>query len=158
MDEPITAENKKQNGQKPPLSVGSIAGAILAGGGVGFAVALLLAWVAAPLFRSATVTELTVFLRVFLIVHVLCSAIAVYFFRRRSKETGSFPATIGGGILGGVVMLGMLFGSVSFSGVLTAGAEKIIFWPFCVLLLLTPPAVATLGFNLTRRYKGPPSS
>jgi hypothetical protein len=75
--------------------------------------------------------------------HTLGSAIGVYLVGNIGNETGSFLATLGGSILGGG--LGLTF--VFLSGELL---------PFP--LLVCPPIGATIGFNLTRRYKSPPTS
>ncbi len=75
----------------------------------------------------------------------LGSSIGVYLVGNIGNETGDFLATLGGGILGG------LAGIFIFTAIikdLDNGA----------VVLVGPPIGATIGFNLTRRYKSPPAS
>jgi len=81
------------------------------------------------------------------------STVGVYLLGSRGKQTGSFLLTLVGGFLGGLVILPMFF----FANLSTnefIGIEKIVLW---ALVLLIPPILAILGFNLRRRYKEPPS-
>ena len=50
----------------------------------------------------------------------------------------------------------MLIPVAFLSAALIVGVENIIRWTLWVLVSLIPPIFATLGFNLTRRYKEPP--
>ncbi|UCG57059.1 MAG: hypothetical protein JSU70_19615 [Phycisphaerales bacterium] len=157
MDESGAAEDKKQKRQKPPLSVGRIAREILAGTALGLA-ALLVAHVTATAFDDGGCFGVFGFLAMFVLVfpplNGLGSAVGVYFVGSRGKQTGSFPATLVGGFLGGLVAA-LLYLYASAAGNVMSGIEKIVLW---VLISLIPPILATLGFNLTRRYKQPPSS
>lgn len=166
MDESITAENKKQSRQKPPLSRRRIAGEILAGTATGFAIAVTVLYVTGirlvggrdytgSVGQLAAVGLLVTSIFVSAMVYGLASALGVYIVGSRGKQTGSFLATLGCGFLGGPVMLGMLYPALFLWHALIMGVEKVIVWAFCVLVLLTPPIMAALGFNLTRRYKRP---
>jgi hypothetical protein len=89
----------------------------------------------------------------------------------RGKQTGSFPATLGFRFLAGLLTILVLYVSVRLQIVLTTAqssnvlivglmveAQKIIRWVRWALILLLPPTGTMLCFNLTRRYKEPPSS
>jgi len=167
MNEPITAENKKQNRQKPPLSVGRIAGEILAGTTTGFVVALPVAYVTGIVVYIAFHEEKSCFGPVLTLVSILyvslmlygpASGVGVYLVGSRGTQTGSFLATLGFAFIGGLVMFVMLIPVLFLSAALIVGAENIVRWTLWVLISLIPPIFATLGFNLTRRYKQPPSS
>ena len=151
MSESINVENKKQNRQKPPLSVGRIACEILAGLALGL-VALLVVYVAD--IDLAGNGEDVVFLGIFFIffppLYVLGSVIGVYLVGNKGKQTGSFVATLGFGFLGGLFMTVVLFLFL----IMLIQAERILLAP----ALLFSPILATYGFNLRRRYKEPPSS
>jgi hypothetical protein len=148
MCESINIENKKQNRQKPPLSVGRIACEILAGTALGL-VALLLVYVAGIVLVEKGEYAVFGFLAIFFIffppLYVLGSAIGVYLVGNKGKQTGSFVATLGFGFLGGLFMTVVLF---LFLIVLTQ-AERVLLAP----VLLFSPILATYGFNLRRRYK-----
>jgi hypothetical protein len=161
MSESINVENKKQNRQKPPLSIGRIAGEILAGLALGF-VLLLVVYVTGSVLvgkvgpaESSGELEAILFLIMFTIVfsplYGFGSAVGVYLLGTRGKQTGSFLLTLAGGFVGAIVVLLPSF-SLFFSG------KVIVHLVPLLLLLLIPPGMATLGFNLTRRYKEPPSS
>ena len=63
-------------------------------------------------------------------------------------ETGSFPATLAGSILGSAVG----FGLITASGLITDEFGKRLFWhSLCATI------GATIGFNMTRRYKPSPA-
>ena len=87
-------------------------------------------------------------------VYGLGSAVGVYLVGSRGKQTGSFLLTLTCGFSGGLIMQAMLPLANYLSDVLIV----ILFWLLWPLVLLIPPILATLGFNLTRRYKQPPSS
>ncbi len=161
MSESVNIENKKQRRQKPPLSFGRIAGEILAGLALGF-VLLLVAYVTGSVLvgkvgpaESSGELEAILFLIMFTIVfsplYGFGSAVGVYLLGTRGKQTGSFLLTLAGGFVGALVVLLPSF-SLFFSG------KVIVHLVPLLLLLLFPPVLATLGFNLTRRYKEPPSS
>jgi len=78
-------------------------------------------------------------------------AVGVYFVGSRGKQTGSLLATLGGSLLGMFVMALLLFYiGAAEKYVVMLGREKIVLWP---LAFIAAPSVATLGFNLTRRYE-----
>lgn len=156
----INVENKKQNHQKPPLSRRRIAGEILAGTALGLVA--LLAWkhVAGTLLggdRTDNWVGLITFFLVSLMLYGPASAVGVYLVGTIGKETGSFPLTLGGAFAGVITMCVMLPLSLEVSGVLIVGVERIVSFAVFAFVLLIPPTMATLGFNLTRRYKKPPS-
>jgi hypothetical protein len=160
MSESINIENKKQNHQKPPLSVGRIACEILAGTVTGLVVALPLACVTGFLLVDedscfAAFGLLAIFAYVFPPLYGLGNTVGIYLVGTRGKQTGSFILTLAGGFLGGLLTLLML----SIGGNLSDELILIVFLLFWLLLvLLIPPILATIGFNLTRRYKEPPSA
>ena len=159
MDESINVENGKQAHQKPPLSIRRIAGEILAGTVTGLAVGLPVGPVTSIQFDNGGcfggLAALGMFSLLFPTLYGLGSAVGVYLVGRIGKQTGSFFATLGWGFLGGLVLVIMLFKVHSVE------------WLYCVpsvprgafapLVLLIPPLMATYAFNLTRRYKKPPS-
>jgi hypothetical protein len=162
MSESVNIENKKQNRQKPPLSVGRIVCEILAGAVAGFAVAFPLTYVTGIVLAGIDEKTGPVFIGLFFIVfpplYGLASAVGVYLVGSRGNQTGSFLPALGCGFLGGFFMKVMLPQVGHLSGVLIVGVEKIVLWTICVLVLLIPPIVTTFVFNLTRRHKEQPSS
>jgi hypothetical protein len=170
MSESINTENKKQNRQKPPLSVGRIAGEILAGTATGLVVALPLACVTGFLlvYEDLLVDEVSgfaafgflatfaaIFAYVFPPLYGLGSTVGVYLLGTRGKQTGSFILTLAGGFLGGLLTLLMISIGINLSDELIL-IVFLLFWSLLVLLI--PPILATIGFNRTRRYKEPPSA
>ena len=149
MDESINAANKKKVHQKPPLSVIRIVCEVLIGAGVGFLAGLAGAVVRLVLFPIASTdcfggnVIVTLFFT-FLWVYGPASAVIVYLIGSTGKQTGSFLATLACGVLGG---LGALVLLLSGMPVVAMDAD-----------LFISPILATLGFNLTRRYKEPPST
>ncbi len=79
----------------------------------------------------------------------LGSAWGVYMAGDTENQSGSFLATLGGSLLGIVVGVSLLH---------YAGDEGVIETIGGVLVWFSPPIGATIGFNLTRRYKSPPTS
>ncbi len=169
MDESKTAENNKQNGQKPPLSVGRIASEILAGtaAGLGIPVAVLaVCYVLGsnPPEDCFGVGGLVALVYAFLIippVYALGTVVGVYLVGSRGKQTGSFLLTLGGGFVGGLGMLMLLpFAFYLLTGSASIKNSDLIVQSIVLLafVLLFPPLMATLGFNWKRRYKEPPSS
>jgi predicted MFS family arabinose efflux permease len=162
MDESGNVENKEQSRQKPPLSLGRIIGEIFAGMASGLIVALPVAFVSGigaiiasdeevscfgPALTLAT--SVCVLVIVLLMLYGPACAIGVYLVGRTGKQTGSFLAALGGGFLAGPVILVMLYLACHLS-------EAMMVMLFCLLLilaLLISPILATLGFNLTCRYK-----
>ncbi len=173
MTESITAENKKQARQKPPLNVVRIAGEIIAGTATG-ATAAALAYLffygvgygvqIAGLDEEGCMPGLAILVIagiMYLVVplaHGLASAVGVYLVGSRGDQTGLFLATLGFGLIGGFVMLVVLVPAAFLSAALIVGVENIVRWALWVLVSFIPPIFATLGFNLTRGYKEPSSS
>ena len=122
MSESINKKNKKQNRQKPPLSLGRIACEILAGTATGLVVALPLACITASLLSGFLhVNEVsgfaalgvlakfaTIFAYVFPPLYGLGSTVGVYLVGTRGKQTGSFILTLAGGFLGGLLTFLMI--------------------------------------------------
>ncbi|UCF15197.1 MAG: hypothetical protein JSW59_17460 [Phycisphaerales bacterium] len=155
MYEPITVENNEQRPQKPPLSFVRIACQIVTGAGVGLAVALAVACLRRTVFTIAYTecfrlpSALGTFVFVFLAVYGVAIGVGVYLVGTVGDETGSFLLTLGCGLVGGPVIIGVLNALRSdwFYWVASAGCASV------PLLLLIPPLMVTLCFNLTRRYK-----
>ena len=154
MSESINIENKKQNRQKPPLSVGRIVGEILAGLALGL-VALLVLYVTGIVLigkgeqtgsigQLAALGFVAIFITVFPPLYGYGSAVGVRLLGSRGNQTGSFLLTLAGGFVGGLVVVVILLMEPGFL-------------MLCSTLLI-PPVLATCGFNLRRRYKEPPSS
>ena len=169
MCESVNVENKKQNRQKPPLSLGRIACEILAGTATA-ATAAALAYSSLYLVgygaKIAGLGEGCMGgLAVWAIWAIMClvvpptyglgSAVGVYLVGRIGKQTGSLLATLGGSLIGLFVMALLYFYIDVAEKYMMLGVEKIVLWP---LVFLAAPTMATLGFNLTRRYKETPSS
>ena len=157
MSESITAEDKKQNRQKPPLSIGRIAGEILAGIGMSFAVMMLVGFVEGIVLfggigdgetRIAFMAKLS---KVTPAVYGIAAAVGVYLLGSRGNQTGSFLLTLAFGFLAGLLKLAIL----PLAKLLPEMLIVILFCSFGPLVLFVPPIAATLGFNLTRRYKEP---
>ena len=168
MSESVNTENKKQNHQKPPRSLGRIACEILAGTATGFAVSVPVLYVILiVIVRSIWGEEKNLGLGGFVVVGFIvlvfpmlygpASAVGVYLLGSRGKQTGSFMRALTCGFLGGLIMFVVLPIAFLLSTVLIVGVEKIVAWSLWALALLIPPIAATYGYNLTRRYKEPPS-
>lgn len=157
MDNLIDIETKKQKPHKPPISVVRIACEILTGLTLSI-VALLVVYVTGIIVVDkgcfAVFGFLAMFVFTFPPLNGFGSAAGVYFFGSRGNETGSFLTTLGFGFLGGLVMA-FLVCFIYTAGDMMSVMEKIVVW---TIVLLTAPIIATFGFNLTRRYKKPPSS
>jgi len=162
MSESINVENKKQIHLKPPLSVGRIAGEILAGLALGFVLLLVVyvtgirliigkGGITGSIGQLHGLLFVVIFTMVFSPLYGFGSAVGVYLLGSRGNETGSFLLALAGGFVGALVVLLPSF-SLFFSG------KVIVHLGPLLLLLLIPPGVATLGFNLIRRYKEQPSS
>ena len=167
MPESFTLKTKSQPPQKPPLSGGRIAGEMFARMGVGFAAGLppafgFLLWMgpllaARDCFGVGAIAALVVSLFfVFPMAYGLASGVGVYLVGRIGKQTGSFLLTLGCGFAGGLAIMGMdrLVHSFYWSYWFPSVSPCVL----VPLVLLIPPITATFGFNLTRRYKKPPSS
>jgi phage FluMu protein Com len=166
---PVNIENKKQNHQKPPLNRCRIACEILAGTAAGLAVVPLvcvacIVYQRYELFGKGDVGVFE-FMALFVIVcpllYGLASGVGVYLVGTRGKQTGSFILTFGFGFFGGILFMGGPLSLALFlSAALIVGVEMKVLCVLLVFILLIPiPSImATLGFNLTRRYKEPPSA
>jgi len=163
MGESIHVEDKEQAHQKPPLSVARIVGEIFAGTVVGYAVAELAKYVLLVAgsggdcmgFGALAVAAIPGFL-IIPPAYGLASAIGVYLVGNRGKQTGSFLWILGCGFAGGLVIMGMR--GVIHSFYWSYWLPSVPAWASVPLALLIPPLMATCVFNLTRRYKEPPSS
>ena len=157
MSESINIENKKPNRQKPPLSVVRIACEIIAGTALCIVALLVVCGICIVLFGKpqtgghcselAIVGVMTMFIFVFPPLYVLGGAVGVYLVGTRGKQKGSFLLTLPGGFVGLLVMVIMAFAGGDSS---VGTGEKIVIWG---LFSLIGPIFATIGFNLTRRYK-----
>ncbi|TET45264.1 hypothetical protein E3J62_07905 [candidate division TA06 bacterium] len=132
-------EHIEQNPEKPPPRIAEEIFAGVVGGLVGGAIGGGIGWaIGSGVERgSEPLTEYPELLGAALgatVGYVLGSPIGVYNAGDTENETGNFLATLGGGVAGG--FLGLLIGGV--------GALPGI------------PIGATVGFNMTRRYKTPP--
>ncbi|MHC4539613.1 MAG: hypothetical protein ACYTEK_09810 [Planctomycetota bacterium] len=162
MNESIAAENEGQAHQKPPLSRRRIAGEILGGAVAGFAMAFAVAVVTSMSFVAVEeggaepLKATLVFFVAFSVVYVLATAGSVYFIGSRGSQGGSFLVTLGGSLLGLFVVILLLFYiGVAAKYVMLGTVVKTV---LRALVFLAPASMATLCFNLTRRYKEPPSS
>ena len=148
MSEPVNVENKKQNRQKPPLSVGRIVGEILAGWALGIA-SLLLVWIGSWLIipnEPLAFLFLILFFTGCPLLYGIGCALGVYLIGSMGKQTGSFSVSlIGGFVLGFIVILPSL--SLFHSRKMTVDLIP------ALLLFLLPPIAATICFNLNRRFK-----
>ena len=148
MSESVNIENKKQNRQKPPLSVGRIVGEILAGLALGIA-SLLLVWIGSWLIipnEALAYLFLILFFACCPLLYGIGCALGVYLIGSIGKQTGSFSVSlIGGFVVGFIVILPSL--SLFKSRKMTVDLIP------ALLLFLLPPIAATICFNLKRRFK-----
>ncbi len=164
MDESANVENEKQKRQKPPRNLGRIACEILAGAALGLAVAYPVLYVIFYVIFSANADMFKgcfggfavagIYFLACPMVYGPASTVGVYLVGTRGKQTGSFLLILVGGFLAGLVILPVFF-FANLLGKDFIGIEKIGLW---APVFLIPPILATIGFNLTRRYKEPPSS
>jgi len=151
MSESINIEYKKQ---KPPLSVVRIVGEILISLALGIVSMLLVFFTG---FWITGSNELGDFL--FLILFVAGSPLlfgigcvaGVYLVGSIGKQTGSFSVSLIGGFAVGFVVLIPSLSLFNIGKVTDNSVPLLLFW-------LIPSIAATLCFNLTRRYKEPPST
>ena len=153
--------NMNNKNQKPPLSIARVTCEILAGTVLCIVALLVVCGICIVLFgrpktgghgsELAIVGIFTMFIFVFPPLYVLGGAVGVYLVGSRGKQTGSFLLTLPGGFLGLLVIVILAFvGKDSSVGT----REKIVIWGF---LSLIGPIFATIGFNLTRKYKEQPA-
>jgi len=159
MDESIDVENKKQNPQKPPLSVGRITSEILAGIGMVFVVMMLVGCVEVIVsFGGIGDGEtrnafMAIFSKITPAVCGIAGGVSVYLLGSRDNQTGSLMLTLAFGFLAGLLKLAVF----PLAKLLPEMLIVILSCSFGPLVLLVPPIAATIGFNLTRRYKEPVS-
>ena len=161
MDESTNIENKKQRRQKPPRSMGRIAGQIVAGTATAAALAYASLFIVgyggtiAGLGEGCMDGFIVLAMMVYFVppAYLLGCAIGVYLVGRIGNQTGSLLATLGGVLLGLPVMA-ILYFYMHVAEDMMLGIEKIILWP---LIFTAPAIIATIAFNQTRRYKKPPS-
>ena len=132
-------ENGETNLKKSRLSDRRLSDEILAGVLAGIATGSAVGYVGNYIFCGECDEQFWIAVTT---AYSLGSAIGVYIVGNIGDKTGSFIATLGGSMLGGL-----------------AGFAAAYAVPFGVLLLpLGPPIGATIGFNKTLRYKSPPVS
>jgi len=153
-------EKKKQTHQKPPLSIGRIAGEIFAGIGMSFAVMMPVLFIEVIVSFGGIRSEETrtafmaMLSKVTPGVYGIAGAIGVYLLGNRGNQTGSLLLTLAFGFFAGVLNLAVL----PLAKLLPEMLTIILLYSSMPLVLFVPPIFATIGFNLTRRYKEPPSS
>ncbi len=135
------------------LRIIRIAGEILAGTAVGFAVAFPVANVTGTTYDDGALGFLAMFVLVFPSLYGPGSAVGVYLVGNRGNETSSFLQTLFCGFLGGLFMYVMVPVSTVLSRVLIAGVGRIILLALLASVFLIPPIFATIGFNSRRRHK-----
>jgi hypothetical protein len=169
MDESINTANKKQSRQKPPLSADRIIGEILVGTVLGFVTLLVAYGIGIVLVGGGDYTGsvgqlhafwyLIMFFIYFPPLAGLVRAVGVYLVGSIGKQTGSFVLTfLVGGFLDVLSMFVLFFLIYVLCNDLIVVEGKVLISRLLVIVLLVPPIFAILAFNLTRRYKQPPSS
>ena len=168
MDKPTEIGEKKKTRQKPPLSVLRIAGEVIAGAVMGFAIAVPVAYAVAyvmlymlyggpPEDKNLGLGGFLVFGAMafsFIILYGPATVVGVYLVGTRGNQTGSFLVTAGGLLLA-VPVIVLLFIYKDMAEYKTLGIVETILW---ALVFLAPSISATICFNLTCRYKKPPSA
>jgi len=147
-------ERKEQNSEKPPLSKKRIVNEILAGGGLGVVGGLAVGLAGAgigSLLAGDDEEDIGLIAGFFIgasIGYSIGSAFGVYIVGDTGDETGSFIATLGGGLLGGALSCAVILSRI------LPGKPLLDY----VFFFAAPPILACIGFNMTRRYKSSPSS
>jgi hypothetical protein len=145
-------ERKEQSREKPPLSKKRIMREVLAGGGLGVAGGLAgglaglgIGFLLAP-DEDEYIGPIVGFFLGSSISYPIGTALGVYLVGDTGDETGSFVATLGGSLLGA---------SLTYAAILL----RILPSPLSYLsFFAVPPIFACIAFNMTRRYRSPPSS
>jgi hypothetical protein len=146
-------EKKPKDGQevvlyKPPLNQGKAVGEFMAGCILGTAAGWGAAYIGSRIsYDGSWFSELPGAFIGFIFTYPLGSALGVYTVGNIGSDTGSFGSALGaayGGILVGA------FSAWALSHVSQAVAG--------LAFLVTPPLLATLAFNKSRRYKNPPAA
>jgi hypothetical protein len=141
---PTTIEYEHlERDETPPLSGARVAGELLAGGALGIIVggiggAALGARISKS-FEGGLLSGMAGM--------TLLAPVGVYLAGNSGDETGSFGAALGGSALGLVAGLGAV--ALASGGGGNAGVEVLA----GVLFLAAPTIGATIGFNLSRKYK-----
>ena len=133
-------EEKGEEIENSPISPGLLGGGCLGGAAVGLVGLIVGVGIGAEEGCYELGCGMPEGLIVGAIGCMLGTAIGVYIVGSWGNETGSFLATLGGSIIGGVVWIAI---GREVSAVMTIPASTI---------------GAIIGFNLTRRYKSPPDS
>ncbi|UCG59751.1 MAG: hypothetical protein JSU70_09575 [Phycisphaerales bacterium] len=156
MSESITAKEEEKNRQKPPLSLGRIASEILAGIGMSFAAMMLFRCIEGLMLfggigdGESRIAFMATLSKVTPGVCGIAGAVGVYLLGSRGSQTGSFLVTLASGFLAGLLMLATRPLAYRLPEALLIVT---LFCSFLPPVLLVSPIMATIGFNLTRRYK-----
>jgi len=147
--------NKKQSLQKPPLSVIRIVSEILVGMLLGFTALPVVYIINIMLFGKSDYSGsvgglhafafLGILMFLFPPLYVLGCSVGVSLVGDRGEQTGSFLATLVGGLIGAFCVF-------IPSLILFTGGKEVLLVSLLPLLFI-PSGMATVGFNLTRRYK-----
>ena len=123
-----------------------------------FAVRMLVGFVDGMVFfggvggeADTRIAFMAIFSKVTPVVYGIAGAVGVYLLGSRGNQTGSLMLTLAFGFLAGLLMLAML----PLAKLLPEALIVVFFCSFGPLVLLAAPIAATIGFNLTRRYKEP---
>ncbi len=135
------------------LRIIRIAGEILVGTAVGFAIAFPVANMTGTALDDGELGILAMFVLVFPPLYGSGSAVGVYLLGNRGNETSSFLQTLSCGFFGGLFMYAMVPVSSVLSRVLIRGEMMVLLALLLASVLLIPPIFATIGFNSRRRYK-----
>ncbi|MBI1927859.1 HEAT repeat domain-containing protein [Candidatus Poribacteria bacterium] len=135
---------------RPPLSLGRIAGEIAVGAGGG-----LIGLLAGARIGQSSGYGIGIAIVGTITGFTLGCSLGVYLVGNIGNETGSFLATWGGSILGGVPAY---FGVVIGYGAVAGDGDVPDWAPLVGLGMLSQSTGATIGFNLTRRYESPPTA
>jgi hypothetical protein len=159
---PLTdVESGGQKREKPPVSEDRIAVEIIGAAAVGTILGITGGYIGGKLYEgcSGFLCEFDGILIGWSIGYPLGSAIGVYIAGNTGNEIGSFPSTLLGSILGQLGGLGGVAIAIALAGEGEGEGEgELAVGLGGVLFFVGSPIGATIGFNLTRRYKSPPSS
>ncbi|MBC8230129.1 hypothetical protein H8E77_11330 [bacterium] len=128
-------DTKEQRNAKPPLSVRNITNELISGTVGGICVGYYVGWFAGNIGYFTG--------------YMLGSSSGVYRAGNMGNETGSFWATLGGSVLGGILGVGIILVTNHYELV----SENVQSKAEIVSILSSPVIGATIGFNLTRKYK-----
>jgi len=128
-------DTKEQRNAKPPLSVRNITNELISGTVGGICIGYYVGWFAGNIGYCTG--------------YMLGSSSGVYRAGNMGNETGSFWATLGGSVLGGILGVGIILVTNHYELVSEDVQSKVEI----VSILSFPVIGATIGFNLTRKYK-----